>query len=59
MAPVVVDSANVVELVDEAAFDDRLSRYHHQRHEVDLPAEDEAQAGFKARMMDVRTDRHF
>lgn len=34
MAPVIVDPANVVEFVDEAAFDDWLSRHHDQRNEV-------------------------
>jgi len=34
MAPVIVDPASVVEFVDEAAFDDWLSRHHDQRDEV-------------------------
>ena len=34
MAPVIVDPANVVEFVDEAAFNDWLSRHHDQRNEV-------------------------
>lgn len=34
MAPVIVDPANVLEFVDEAAFDDWLSRHHDQRNEV-------------------------
>jgi len=34
MAPVIVDHANVVEFVDEAAFNDWLSRHHGQRTEV-------------------------
>jgi uncharacterized protein YdeI (YjbR/CyaY-like superfamily) len=34
MASVIVDPANVVEFVDEAAFNDWLSRHHDQRNEV-------------------------
>jgi uncharacterized protein YdeI (YjbR/CyaY-like superfamily) len=34
MATVIVDLANVVEFVDEAAFNDWLSRHHEQRNEV-------------------------
>ena len=34
MAPVIVDPASVIEFVDEAAFDDWLSRHHDQRDEV-------------------------
>ena len=34
MAPVIVDLANAVEFVDEAAFHDWLSRHHDHRNEV-------------------------